>query len=53
MGLVRDAAQQKLAMIEQRIADNQTLQKDDHALIVACAQEALAILVSSTPAEQE
>lgn len=53
MGLVREAAQQKLAVIEQRIADNQTLQKDDHALIVACAQEALAILVSSTPAEQE
>ncbi len=53
MGLVRDAAQQKLAMIEQRIADNQTLQKDDHALIVACAQEALAALVSVTNAVQE
>ena len=53
MGLVRDAAQQKLAMIEQRIADNQTLQKDDHALIVACAQEALATLVSATNAGQE
>lgn len=53
MGLVRDAAQQKLAVIEQRIADNQTLQDDDHALIVACAQEALATLVSATKAEQE
>ena len=53
MALVREAAQQKLAMIEQRIADNQTLQKDDHALIVACAQEALATLVSATNAGQE
>lgn len=53
MALVREAAQQKLAMIEQRIADNQTLQKDDHALIVACAQEALAALVSVTNAGQE
>ena len=53
MGLVRDAAQQKLAVIEQRIADNQTLQDDDHALIVACAQEALVALVSATKAGQE
>jgi len=53
MGLVREAAQQKLAVIEQRIADNQTLQDDDHALIVACAQEALATLVSATNAGQE
>ncbi|HAB91663.1 MAG TPA: F0F1 ATP synthase subunit alpha, partial [Pseudomonas sp.] len=53
MALVRQSTRQKLAVIEQRIADNQTLQKDDHALIVACAQEALATLVSSTPAEQE
>ena len=39
--LVRDAAQQKLALIEQRIADNETLQDDDRLLIVACAREAL------------
>lgn len=53
MGLVREAAQQKLAVIEQRIDDNQTLQDDDQALIIACAQEALATLVSTTNAGQE
>ena len=53
MGLVREVAQQKLAVIEQRISDNQTLQDDDHALIVSCAQQALAALVSTTKAGQE
>ncbi|SCX11588.1 F-type H+-transporting ATPase subunit alpha [Nitrosomonas eutropha] len=43
MRLVRDAAQQQLAVIEQRIIDNQTLQDDDHTLIVNCAQKALSI----------
>lgn len=43
MRLVRDAAQQQLAVIEQRIIDNQTLQDDDHTLIVNCAHEALSI----------
>ncbi|MDY0249530.1 MAG: F0F1 ATP synthase subunit alpha [Pseudomonas sp.] len=41
MRLVRDAAQQKLAVIAQRITDNQTLQDVDHALIIACARTAL------------
>ncbi len=45
MRLVRDAAQQKLAVIEQRIAANQTLQDDDRELIVACAKEALTALI--------
>ena len=42
--LVRDAAQQELTVIEQRIAANETLQEDDHQLIVACAREALLAL---------
>ncbi len=42
MRLVRDAAQQKLAVIEQRIAEDKTLTDDDQALIVATAREALS-----------
>lgn len=41
MQLVRVAAQQALAEIEQRIVDNQTLEDDDLALIVDCARTAL------------
>ena len=42
MRLVRDAAQHKLAVIEQRIAEDKTLTDDDQALIVATAREALS-----------
>ena len=49
MRLVRDAAQQKLAVIEQRIADNTRLSDDDQALMVASAREALSGFASSAP----
>lgn len=42
MRLVRDAAQHKLAVIEQRIAEDKSLTDDDQALMVAVAREALA-----------
>ena len=42
MRLVRNAAVQKLAVIEQRITDNQTLQDEDRELIIACAHTALS-----------
>ena len=42
MRLVRDAAQHKLAVIEQRIAGDKSLTDDDQALMVAVAREALA-----------
>src|SRR5699024_5498325 len=42
MLLVRSAAQKNLAVIEQRIADNHSLQDDDRALILASASDALA-----------
>ena len=42
MRLVRDGAQQELAVIEQRITDNQPLADEDQELIVACARKALA-----------
>ena len=41
MGLVRRAAQQELAVIEQRIADNQSLEDEDQQLIIDCARAAL------------
>ena len=41
MRLVRDAAQHKLAVIEQRIAEDKSLTDDDQALMVAVAREAL------------
>ena len=49
MRLVRDAAQQKLAVIEQRIADNTTLSADDQTLMVASAREALTGFASPAP----
>ena len=52
MRLVRDAAQQELADIEQRISDNQTLTDDDQKLITACARTALASFAESADAEQ-
>ena len=52
MGLVRTAAQQELADIEQRISDNQTLTDDDQELITACARTALASFAGSADAEQ-
>ncbi len=42
MRLVRDAAQQHLAVIEQLIVDDKTLSDDDQALIVECAKTALS-----------
>lgn len=41
MGAVRTMAQEQLALIEQRIAENQPLQEDDREHIVACARDAL------------
>ncbi len=52
MRLVRDAAQQELADIEQRISDNQTLTDDDQKLITACARTALASFAESADVEQ-
>ncbi len=45
--------QQKLAVIEQRIAEDKALNDDDQALMVACAKEALAALVATTADAQE
>lgn len=42
MQKVRDAAQQKLQTIDQRIIDNQALRPEDQQLILATAREALA-----------
>lgn len=42
MRLVRDAAQQHLAVIEQRIAEDKALTDEDQTLIVECAQAALS-----------
>lgn len=44
---VRSAARQKLAVIEQRIADNQTLQDDDRELMLSSARDALAEFATS------
>lgn len=51
MLLVRSAAQKNLAVIEQRIADNHSLQDDDRALILASASDALAEFAARAAAQ--
>ena len=46
MRLVRAAAQQELAVIEQRITDNQPLSEEDQQLITDCARSALEKLTT-------
>ena len=53
MRVVRDAAQLKLAVIEQRIVDNQTLQEEDRLLIADCAREALLAFDAPVVAQGE
>ena len=47
MRLVRDAAQQNLAVIEQRIADNKNLEDEDRELMITSARDALSDFVVS------
>ena len=53
MRLVRNAAVQKLAVIEQRITDNQTLQDEDRELIIACARTALSSFAAAAVGRDE
>lgn len=52
MGLVREAAQLKLEVIEQRISANQKLSDEDQALIVSVAKDALTALQQSAAVQQ-
>lgn len=48
MRLVRDAAQKELAVIEQRIIENQPLTDADRTLIITCAQQVLVADAAAT-----